>query len=79
MAEFGRRRSPGKRVDGVNSSRGFESLSLRHTKILAVLDGEVAVPCNLQPAIAGLKAYVEASQLWGLVSASGVDGWVLGN
>jgi hypothetical protein len=32
----------------------------------AVLDGEVAVPCNLQPAIAGLNSYVrsELCEVW---------------
>ena len=37
--------------------RGFESRFLRHKKVFkfAVLDGKVAVSCNLQPAVAGLN------------------------
>ena len=40
---------------------GFESHTLRQRRIkygcnFAVLDGEVAVPCNLQSAIAGLNS-----------------------
>ena len=34
---------------GKTSSRGFESHSLRHFYDLAVLDGEVAVPCTRNP------------------------------
>ena len=48
-------------------------------KIYAVmLDGEVAVPCNLQSAIAGLMS-VRGLALWSLPQVSGVDGWVLRN
>lgn len=46
------RGTPGKRVR-LSWPRGFESRSLRHIRY-AVLDGEVAVPCNLQSAVAGL-------------------------
>ena len=45
------RGTPGKRVR-LSWPRGFESRSLRQK--YAVLDGEVAVPCNLQSAVAGL-------------------------
>ena len=44
----------------VKTYRGFESHSLRQKNKygcnFAVLDGEVAVPCNLQSAIAGLNS-----------------------
>ena len=45
---------------------------------IAVLDGESAVPCNLQSAIAGLML-VRGLALWSLPQVSGVDGWVLRN
>jgi len=45
---------------------------------LAVLDGEVAVPCNLQPAIAGLNAGLR--RLFVVTAMiSGVEDWVLRN
>lgn len=42
---------------------------------LTVLDGEVAVSCNLQSAIAGSMPD-RGLVLWGLPQISGVDGWV---
>lgn len=54
-------------------ARGFESRSLRHLKLsikFVALNGEVAVPCNLQSAVAGLKlsrglmTVVSASSKW---------------
>ena len=42
---------------------------------LAVLDGEVAVPCNLQPATAGSNA-APRPPLVEPVEPSGVEGWV---
>jgi hypothetical protein len=44
----------------------------------AVLDGEVAVPCNLQSAIAGSNSY-QRSPYVRLPYDSGVDDWVLCN
>ena len=57
---------------------GFNSLWARQfkTQILAVLDGEVAVPCNPQSAIAGSKSCPRVS-LVGLPGISGEDVWVL--
>ncbi len=46
--------------------------------VSVMLDGEVAVPCNLQSAIAGSMP-VRGLALWGLPQVSGVDGWVLRN
>ena len=46
--------------------------------VSVMLDGEVAVPCNLQSAIAGLMP-VRGPALWSLPQVSGVDGWVLRN
>jgi len=43
--------------------------------IYAVLDGEVAVPCNLQSAIAG-SMLSRGRPLWGLLQESDVDNWV---
>ena len=50
----------------------------KEIKFMVVLDGEVAVPCNLQPAIAGLNSgsrpsFVNPAEL------SGVEDWVLRN
>jgi hypothetical protein len=43
----------------VTLPRGFKSHPFRHfVKVLAVLDGEVAVPCNPQSAIAGLNPHL---------------------
>ena len=64
--------SLGERLGGQKLSRGFESRPLRqflndflskYFKIkirlewVVVLDGEIAVPCNLQSATAGLNSY----------------------
>ena len=46
---------------------------------IAVLDGEVAVPCNLQSALARLNSFSEAVRMFGLPFARSVDGWVLRN
>lgn len=43
-----------------------------------MLDGEVAVPCNLQSAVAGLMPG-RGLALWSLPRESGVDDWVLRN
>jgi len=43
-----------------------------------VLDGEVAVPCNLQSAIAGLNALLRQAYVK-LPQASDDDNWVLRN
>jgi hypothetical protein len=72
VAETGLRRTPGKRV-GVKASQvqilssppanimigvGFSLLPIIFKKnSFAVLDGEVAVPCNSQSAIVGLNSY----------------------
>jgi len=45
---------------------------------MVVLDGEVAVPCSLQPAIAGLNSMMRpvfVSPAW----LSGVENWVSRN
>ena len=77
-----------------NRCRGFKSLSLRHFSWfqpkystsafyfaiidLAVLDGEVAVPCNLQPALARWNSRGRASLV--KLSLVGSDEiWVLRN
>lgn len=46
---------------------------------ITVLDGEVAVPYNLQSALARLKSFLRLSVLFGLPFARSVDGWVLRN
>ena len=47
--------------------------------INAVLGGEVAVPCNLQSALARLNSYLRLSVLFGLPFARSVDDRVLRN
>jgi len=45
---------------------------------MVVLDGEPAVPCNPQSAIAGLNSLLRSTSLDGR-GRSGVEGWVLRN
>ncbi len=50
------RGTPGKRVRPQGPAGSSPALSAIKILKFAVLDGEVAVPCNLQPAIAGLNS-----------------------
>lgn len=49
------RGTPGKRVRLQGPAGSSPALSAIKIFNFAVLDGEVAVPCNLQPAVAGLN------------------------
>ncbi len=50
----------GNRDVGSNPTLSAIIISTNSRQILVVLDGEVAVPCSLQPAVAGSNAYIEA-------------------
>jgi len=46
---------------------------------LAVLDGELAVPCNLKSALRRVERSQEVYRTHGTVFKSGDEGWVLCN